>query len=111
MIKQLALCVVAALCCSSPSQSQTFFGPGDITCDGYLESSSERKLALDMYVLGYVSGHSFISSLVKKNDLLKSYESSDALLFMRSYCRKNKSNTLLNASNDFMIYVSKNPGN
>ena len=60
-----------------------------------------------LHILGYVSGVGFVSSLAAQQDMLKPYDRSDVIGYVRSYCRSNVSKTLLNATNDFIYSLTK----
>lgn len=108
MVSRLAAAIGASLVCVQPVCAQTYLGPGGLSCGAYMsETADSTKNMLDGYILGYVSGVGFVSSLAAQQDMLKPYDRSDVIGYVRTYCRSNASKTLLNATNDFIYSLSK----
>ena len=108
MASKLAAAIGVTLLWTTPTHAQTYLGPGGLSCLTYMnETVTSSKETLDSYILGYVSGLGFLSSLAKRQDVLKPYDRSDVIGYVRAYCRQNGSKTLLNASNEFMFSLDR----
>ena len=108
MASKLSAAIGLALLWTTPIQAQTYLGPGGLSCGAYMsETADSTKNMLDSYILGYVSGVGFLSSLAARQDMLKPYDRSDVIGYVRTYCRSNVSKTLLNTTNDFIYSLSK----
>ena len=108
MASKLTAVLSLALIWGTPLHAQTYLGPGGLSCGEYMsEPMGSTRNMLDGYVLGYVSGVAFVSSLAAQQDMLKPYDRSDVIGYVRTYCRSNGSKTLLNATNDFIYSLTK----
>ena len=67
----------------------------------------EIGTAIDLWVLGYISGLNFLTYSTKKVDLLANESSTSVIGFIQGYCSANTKMTLNNAANEYWIHISE----
>lgn len=88
--KVIFAAVMLAGVSSAPASAQVVIQMSEITCKQYLESDADRKLLLGSWMSGYYSASKNLNVLdfryVKRNKAKA-----------EAYCKKHKSNSLMNA--------------
>ena len=103
--------LAALIAASSPvALAKTYLGAGGSSCAEYMaikQALPGAGKAIDLWLLGYVSGLNFYAYANKKIDLLGNQSAADVIGFVQGYCSVNGSKTLNNAANEYWIQISK----
>jgi hypothetical protein len=102
--------IVALITASSPvALARTYLGSGGTTCAEYIaikQALPDIGRAIDLWLLGYVSGLNFYAYANKQVDLLGNQSAHNVISFVQGYCAINGDKTLNNAANEYWIQIS-----
>ena len=93
--------------------AQSYLGSGGTTCGEYLKIKQGLPAvaqAIELWVLGYVSGLNMSAYSNYKTDLLNKQSNSDVIGFVNGYCAANEKRTLNNAANEYWVQIVKRYG-
>ena len=96
-----------------PAVAQSYLGSGGTTCGEYLKikyGMPDVAQAIELWVLGYLSGLNMSAYSNYKTDLLNKQSSSDVIGFVNGYCSANDKRTLNNAANEYWVQIVKRYG-
>lgn len=103
--------LAALIAASSPvALAKTYLGSGGTACAEYMaikQALPDAGKAIDLWLLGYVSGLNFYAYANKKTDLLANQSAADVIGFVQGYCSVNGNKTLNNAANEYWVQISK----
>ena len=94
--------------------ARTYLGSGGTSCADYLQIKQQAPAAtqgIELWLLGYVSGVSFMTYAVRKVDLLADQSAANVISFVQGYCAANPSKTLNNAANEYWFQLSSGQRN
>ena len=104
------LLLVLLLLQTTPSLAKTYLGSGGTSCSEYSsikKTMPEIGTAIDLWVLGYISGLNFLTYSTKKVDLLTNESATSVIGFIQGYCSVNTKMTLNNAANEYWIHLAE----
>ena len=105
-IVTLALMIAFA----SPVIGKTYLGSGGTSCGEYLrvkKTLPDVAQAIELWLLGYVSGLNMSTYSMYANDLLINQTNNDVIVFVNGYCATNEAKTLNNAVNEYWVQIVK----
>ena len=113
--KSLVAFVFAVLAATSgdPTRAQAYIGSGGTSCAEYQaigQQNPDASQAIDLWILGYLSGLNMMTFSSRKVDLLSGVAYRDVSGFIRGYCAGNPSKTLNNAANEFWFQLADRKG-
>ena len=88
----------------------TYLGAGGATCAYWAEVRRDYpagKVAVELWLLGYVSGLNFALYSDRGIDLLENQSRESVLGFVEGYCATNPGRTLNNAANEYWVQRMK----
>lgn len=88
---------------ASNVRANTYIGAGTLSCGAYLNKEEVVRSAVQLWVLGYVSGINAMSNV----DFLEKFDGEGIGASVDKYCRENPLKKIYDASNDIGIQMMK----
>ena len=110
MILRFLTTALIAILLIPRAQAQTYFGPGNVTCDKFLawaEGNNPIANSIDYWLRGYLSGLNAGWKVMRGTDPLINVDSKEVTLYVIRYCEANLRKNILNATNDYFSSLPK----